>query len=608
MIALISLFSVLGAGAYYFFVRPRRVRVKQERPSLTPQLPALACAAAGLAIWDWDRHKNFFCSSAVLDKLLGLKEDELKGADKKWIGLLHSHDKAQILADFDSHAVYKNQSFRMEFRMRHQAGHYIWLELNATMIGERCIGLAGEITARKKIEQNLWKGALYDPLTGLANRALLLDRIQRQMDKGDKGFALALFHIHDFTALNESLGHRGGDQFLLIFAERFTCLLPKGASLARIGRDQFAFISPPDFSALMADFIKTLCRKLKQNIRIELPSSPALPHDEIGSPAPPHDGIDDISDVTPRFVVAWADYQPNRAKAEDLMNDSEIALREAHKTGERVHFNPHRHHSSSRRVLLDADLRHALARDEMVLYYQPIIRLDDYQISGFEALMRWRHPKFGLISPLEFIPLAEENGLIELLGHFAMSQAALNLSQWQIIYHYQPPLFASVNLSRQELFREDLANDIRHIIKSNHLKDGQLMIEITENLMMRRPDRVSQILSQCQAVGAHIAIDDFGAGYSSLGWLQNMPFNIIKLDRSLIGSCLEDDSKSAAIIKAMIEMAHNMGVKIIAEGVDDSKKGRWLKDMGCDLAQGFFYAHPMDERKLRGFLPRHRLR
>ncbi len=582
--------SLLAAAGVWVY-RQSKSASRGGGGHIRPQIADVAIGAALQCVWDWNIAQRQFWVSPLLEKMLGLAPQALCGAPDKWMALIHPDDRATCLAAFENYARYKNTTFRMEFRLRHAQGHYLWIELRAGMVGERCVGLAGEITQRKQVEERLLHGAIYDPLTGLPNRALLLDRLERMIRaaSAQAGPSLAVLDLHRFREVNEALGHLAGDRLLFLIAQRLTQNAPPGSSVARTGSNQFAFLVPPHIAPRMPELVKELVAHICAPLKIL------------------------EQEVVPSCALGWAEWHDRSEDARALMKDAEIALQQARQmAGERgkiMRFDAHMRRVDARHMAIASDLRHALARKEIEMHYQPIIRLADTKAAGFEALMRWRHPKYGMITPAEFIPLAEESGLIDDLGRFALTSATKELSRWQLIYRHDPPLFVSVNISRRELFRESLAQDVKDSLAQAFLAPGMLKLEVTEGLIMRHPDRAGQSLAQLRAVGAHIAIDDFGAGYSSLGWLQHLPFDVIKIDRALIGEGLAQyGAESAAIVRAVVSMAHDMSVKVVAEGTDSSQKAVSLRDTGCDYAQGFYYAHPMNKDKVRAFLPRNRPR
>ncbi len=576
--------SLLAAASFWLYQLLWGLAEPEVQP-MRPQTKDVAIGAARQGVWDWDMAAGQFSVSPLLEEELGLEPQALCGTAEKWIERIHPDDRVTCLTAFENYAKYKNTTFRMEFRLRHAAGHYLWLELRAGMVGTRCIGLVGEITQRKRIEEHLLRGAIYDPLTGLPNRVLLLDRLDRMIRNIDGGLgpSLALLDLIRFREINEVLGHLAGDHLLSAVAERLAHDAPHGASLARTGSNEFAILLPPRCASQMADLAQALVERVEVPLRI------------LGQ------------EIVPSCALGWSDYRQGRASV--LIGEAEIALQQARAQRSIVRFGADMRRVDSRQMSLASDLRYALSRGEIEMHYQPIIRLADTKAAGFEALMRWRHPKYGMVAPAEFIPLAEESGLINELGRFALTNATKELSGWQLIYRHDPPLFVSVNISRRELFREGLAQDVKDSLAQAFLAPGMLKLEVTEGLIMRHPERAGQLLAQLRAVGAHIAIDDFGTGYSSLGWLQHLPFDVIKIDRALLGDSLAQYGVgAAAIVRAVVGMAHDMSVEVVAEGTDSSQKAVSLRDTGCDYAQGFYYAHPMDKEKVRAFLPRNRPR
>ncbi len=302
--------------------------------------------------------------------------------------------------------------------------------------------------------------------------------------------------------------------------------------------------------------------------------------------------------------IGLALYDPQlHATREDMLNDAEIAMRHGKRMGgNRIEvFRPSMRTLRSDRFGLDADLRRALDRGEIKVLFQPIVRLEDRTVAGFEALLRWDHPRLGRLGPAEFIPLAEETGTIVDLGIFALERTARELSAWQHALDVDPPIFASVNVSSRQLLRHDLLHDVRGVLTRANVSPGTLKLELTESLVMENPEYAAQMLTRIRELGAGLSLDDFGTGYSSLAYLQRFPFDTIKIDQSFV----RQNGKGArpVILRSIVTLAHDLGMEVVAEGVETESDAIELYQLGCEYAQGYAFGHPIsaiEARKLVG--------
>jgi EAL domain-containing protein (putative c-di-GMP-specific phosphodiesterase class I) len=291
------------------------------------------------------------------------------------------------------------------------------------------------------------------------------------------------------------------------------------------------------------------------------------------------------------------------ATREDMLKDAEIAMRHGKRMGgNRIEvFRPSMRTPRPDRFGLDADLRRALGRGEIKVLFQPIVRLEDRTVAGFEALLRWDHPRLGRLGPADFIPLAEETGTIIDLGVFALERTAVELSAWQRALDVDPPIFASVNVSSRQLLRHDLLHDVRAVLTRANVSPGTLKLELTESLVMENPEYAAQMLTRIRALGAGLSLDDFGTGYSSLAYLQRFPFDTIKIDQSFV----RQNGKGArpVILRSIVTLAHDLGMEAVAEGVETESDAIELSQLGCEYAQGYAFGHPIsaiEARKLVG--------
>jgi len=476
-----------------------------------------------------------------------------------------------------------------DFRLRSADGHYLWFALKARPVvgsdGEviRLVGTLTDVTEFKNAEERLLHDAVHDNLTGLPNRQLFLDRLEGvlALAKADAGIrpTVMLVDLDRFKQINDSLGIAVGDSILLTLARRLGRLLKPQDTLARLSGDQYALIlvSERDSERIVA-FAETMRKNLRAPI--------AFNDREIF--------------VTASIGIALADGQPQ--SAEEMLKDAELAMYHGKRIGgDRIEvFKPSMRARKTDRLTLESDLRRALERDEIIVLYQPIVRLEDRSIAGFEALARWDHPKMGRTSPSEFIALAEEIGLIAELGMFVLERTARQLSAWQRSMRQRDAIFVSVNLSSRQLLRQDLINDLRTVIARTGLARGTLKLELTESLVMENPEHAAQMLQRIRELGAGLALDDFGTGHSSLAYLQRFPFDTLKIDQSFVRT--NGKGTRPVILRSMVSLAHDLGMEVVAEGVETDSDAVELYQLGCEYAQGFHFGEPMSADHARALL------
>jgi diguanylate cyclase (GGDEF)-like protein/PAS domain S-box-containing protein len=438
-----------------------------------------------------------------------------------------------------------------------------------------------DTTERKVLEQQLHHQAFYDPLTGLPNRALFMERLQHastRANRRDSGVTVLFVDLDDFKVINDSLGHKAGDQLLKAVAERLkVCLRPEDTA-ARLGGDEFTILV--EDVASVGEGVQ-----IAERIAEVLQSPFTLDEEQVFTTA----------------SIGIALSSPTHERAEDLLRHADLAMyRAKHKGKARYEvFEPSMNHDALRRLRLENELRGALERGEFRVYYQPILTLDGGRISGAEALVRWEHPQRGLLLPEEFLPVAEETGLIAQIGEGVLREACHQMRAWQQRYSAIPPLTVSVNLSPRQLFRPEL---VAEILAETEIDPGSLQLEITEGMLMSNGVRsASKTLRSLKELSIQLAVDDFGMGYSSLSYLKRFPVDFLKIDRSFIAGLGQDGngaSKDAEIVSAMIELTHALGLEAIAEGVETAEQLTQLRNMRCDLAQGNYFSKPLPSEAL----------
>ena len=553
---------------------------------------ALALTGAGDMIWDWDVAADRVFTSPETETMLGLKSGALDGAAATWLEILHPLDRDRFRATLDGIIEQRRGRIARDFRMRTADGHYLWFALRARPVvgsdGEviRLVGTLTDVTEFKTAEERLLHDAVHDNLTGLPNRELFLDRLEAVL-----GFAtgnntlrptVMVIDIDRFKQVNDSVGMALADSILLTVARRLGRLIKPHDTLARLSGDQFGLIvvSERDSTRITA-FAETVSRTLRAPITFN----------------------DREIFLTGSIGLALGDSEPQRA--EERLKDAELAMFHAKRLGgDRIDvFKPAMRARKSDRLSLESDLRRAIEREEITLLYQPIVRLDDRSVAGFEALARWNHPRLGTMSPNEFITIAEETGLIVQLGLFVLERTARQLSTWQRTLRPREPLFASVNVSSRQLLRHDLIQDLRSVLARAPLSRGSLKLELTESVVMENPEHAAQMLHRIRELGAGLALDDFGTGYSSLAYLQRFPFDTIKIDQSFVR--MTSKGTRPVILRSIITLAHDLGMDVVAEGAETDSDAVELFQLGCEYAQGFVFGEPMTPERARQLLQPH---
>ena len=550
---------------------------------------ALALTGAGDLIWDWDVSADKVFTSQETEHLLGLKRGVLEGPAAQWLDFLHPLDRDRFRASLDSVVEQRRGRLTQDFRLRAEDGHYLWFTLKARPVvgsdGEvvRLVGTLTDVTDFKNAEERLLFDAVHDNLTGLPNRELFIDRMEAAFAyaRSDPQMrpAVMLIDLDRFKQVNDSVGIAVGDSILLTIARRLARVLKPQDTLARLSGDQFALILMSEREpARIVAFAETMRRTLRAPI--------AFNDREIF--------------ITASIGLALSENQ--QVRTEEVLKDAELAMYYAKRIGgDRIEiFKPAMRSRKTDRLTMESELRRAIEREEIKVLYQPIVRLEDRAIAGFEALARWDHPKMGRLSPAEFISIAEEIGLIFDLGLFVLDRTARQLAQWQAANRGKEPIFASVNVSSRQLLRHDLIQDLRSVLARHTVARGTLKLEITESLVMENPEHAAQILTRVRELGAGLSMDDFGTGHSSLAYLQRFPFDTIKIDQSFVRTTTR--GTRPVILRSIISMAHDLGMEVVAEGAETDSDAVELYQLGCEYAQGFTFGEPMSPEAARDLL------
>jgi diguanylate cyclase (GGDEF)-like protein/PAS domain S-box-containing protein len=538
---------------------------------------ALAITGSGDIVWDWDVLRDRITTRPDVARPLGLGIGNLNGAARSWLPVLHPDDRDMFRTTLDTVLEHRKGKISRTLRLRSADGHYFWYLLRARPVvgsdGEviRCVGTMIDISDQKKAEERLLHDAVHDNLTGLPNRELFLNRLEAvvAIARSEETVRPSVFviDIDRFKQVNDELGISAGDTILLTIARRLSRVLKPRDALARFDGDQFALMllseQEPSRIAAVADAIKQAINAPITFARKEIVLTASI------------------------GLVSWTSGQTT---SEDMAKDAELAMQQAKRFGgDRIEpFRPAFRSVGTDRLQFEADLRRAMERNEFHVVYQPIVRLEDHSVAGFEALLRWEHPRRGNIPPSEFIPVAEQCGLIVQLGLFVMQRAADELNQWQRQLNNQE-LFVSVNLSNRQLIRRDLVSDVRSVVARASIKPRCFRLELTESLVMDNPEQSSHLLERLKQLGIGLSLDDFGTGYSSLSYLTRFPFDTIKIDKSFVD---DTSPKRAVLLRSMVSMAHDLGLAVVTEGVSDEADADQLRDIGCEYVQSYMFGPP----------------
>lgn len=544
---------------------------------------ALAAKGANDGLWDWDLVNEDIYYSQRWMEILGIVPGENHVATRDcWLNLIHPDEREAVTAELVAHLEGQIEHFENEHRVLHRDGEYRWVLIRGQAVRDengRAIRIAGsmsDVTNRKKAEEKLAYDAIHDNLTGLPNRKNLMLRLERSIKRkrftSSYNFAVLFIDLDRFKTVNDTLGHQAGDELLQSITEKLSLVVRPSDMVARLGGDEFI---------VLADNVKSLQQvtSIASRILAELQKSVKIAGQDIY--------------ISASIGIVWN--STDHKTPDEIIRDADLAMYRAKVKGKARYeiFDFQMHTQKLSQLQLEIDLRRAIKNQEFLLYYQPIVALGTEKIAGFEVLIRWNHPERGIISPLDFIPIAEETGLILPIGNWVMQEACRQMHEWRETYPAARNLIITINLSARQLEQFDLIPQIKGILEETRLDPGFLKLEITENVVMNNAEHSVKTISELREMGIRVSIDDFGAVYSSLSYLHRFPIDTLKIDRSFVNR-IGQDVESSEIVQTIINLASNLGMEVVAEGVETLEQLDFLRNINCNYGQGYYYSRPID--------------
>lgn len=531
-----------------------------------------------------DRDGVITYESPSLERVLGWRPEELIG--RSVFDFVHEADRADALLAFGRVVDDGSEAIRAEVRFLHKDGAWRTLEAVARNLLDEpgvqgIIVNARDVTERKEAEDRLLFDAFHDKLTGLPNRALFMDRVGHLIQRGSRSdaapFAVLFLDMDRFKVVNDSLGHMVGDQLLMAVARRLSRSLRPGDTVARLGGDEFTMLLD---GATLED-ARRVARRIEEDF-----SAPF----QIGE----HELFTTVS-------VGIAVGDPRYAHPEEMLRDADVAMYRAKEGGRaRVEvFDESMRTEAVARLTLENELRRALSQGELVVHYQPIVRLDDGALRAFEALVRWAHPERGLLAPAAFLRIAEDTGLVLPLGTFVLESVCAQVSAWLEDPGRAVPVH--VNVSADQLSRPDFVDAVAGALERSRIPSNLLSLELTESIMMQNAEATVRTLERLSELGVGLAIDDFGTGYSSLSYLHRFPTSSVKIDRSFVARMGPQD-RQRGIVRTIIDLARDLSMGVVAEGIETEEQAAVLRDLQCEAGQGYLFARPQDAAAATAFL------
>ncbi|MFI0414497.1 MAG: EAL domain-containing protein [Candidatus Thiodiazotropha sp.] len=539
----------------------------------------LAMRGANDGVYDWNLQTNGIYYSPRWKSMLGFEDHELPNEIATWEDLVEDKDRDRSLEMLSDYIKGKRDNYHIEFKMRHKDGHWVDILSRAFLVRDaqgnanRIVGTHVDISEKKRQEARILKQAHFDGLTGLPNRFLAMDRLSQLLKEAsrDKSKVAILFlDLDGFKRVNDTLGHETGDRLLVQAAGRLKTAVRDGDSVCRLGGDEFV----------------VLLRNLA-----ELADARKVAHNLISQFRYPFNL--DERELVVTTSIGIAIYPSDGATPTELLRNADTAMYHSKEQGRNTFnfFTNEMNLNVSRMLEVEEQLHGAQERHEFSVVYQPVVELQSNRVVAAEALLRWNNPVLGTVSPDEFIPIAEQTGVIIDIGRYVLQQAVENALRWREMLDHEFKI--AINLSPRQFRDTTLVDDIKDLLECNGLKANALVLEVTEGVLMSGQQDIEHALSRLHNIGISLAMDDFGTGYSSLNYLRKYPFDMLKVDRSFVND-LTVDPADCELVSASILMAHGLGLEVVAEGVETEDQLQQLRDMQCEYAQGYLFSRPIN--------------
>ncbi|MES9847842.1 MAG: EAL domain-containing protein [Candidatus Thiodiazotropha sp.] len=538
----------------------------------------LAMHGANDGVYDWNLQTNEIYYSPRWKSMLGYEDHELPNKISTWEDLVEDRDRERSLEMLSDYIKGKRENYHIEFKMCHKDGHWVDILSRAFLVRDaqgnanRIVGTHVDISEKKRQEARILKQAHFDGLTGLPNRFLAMDRLSqllKEASRDESKVAILFLDLDGFKRVNDTLGHETGDRLLVQAAERLKTAVRDGDSVCRLGGDEFVVLLRN--LAELAD-----ARKVARNLILQFRYPFSL----------------DERELVVTTSIGIAVYPSDGVTPTELLRNADTAMYHSKEQGRNTFnfFTTEMNLNVSRMLEVEEQLHGALERQEFSVVYQPVIELQSNRIVAAEALLRWNNPTLEMTSPEEFIPIAEQTGMILDIGRYVLQQAVGNALHWQQMLNHEFKI--AINLSPSQFRDPMLVDYIKDLLERSGLKMDSLVLEITESVLMSGKQDIEHALSRLRKVGINLAMDDFGTGYSSLSYLRKYPFDVLKVDRSFINDLAVDPADNE-LVNASILMAHGLGLKVVAEGVETEDQLRQLRDMQCEYVQGYLFSRPV---------------
>jgi diguanylate cyclase (GGDEF)-like protein/PAS domain S-box-containing protein len=550
----------------------------------------LAIQGANDGIWDWNLNQNTIYFSQRCNDIIGYKEQKMGASLEEWLLCVHPDDRDRLQQAIEHHLDGLTDHLECEVQMLFNGGGTRWVLTRGLAVRDarnrpyRIAGSISDITALKLAQEQLAYDAYHDALTSLPNRVLFLDRLEQALERRRRyhqdGLAVLFLDLDHFKVVNDSLGHQAGDQLLIQISSRLQKIIRASDTVARMGGDEFVVLLE---SANNASYACNVAERIEDVIRMPIH---ILEHELV------------ISASIGVVMITDDHHQPS-----DVLRDADVAMYRAKSLGKNRYelFEINLSHRASERLEIEKSLITALDKKEYRIHFQPIYSFPNRQIVGLEALLRLYPGGKNPIPPAVFIPIAEEMGLINEIGDWVLLESCRKMSEWHQRYPDESHLNLHINISVKQLVSPTFVRRVQEILDISKLEPSRLAFEITENVFTENIDQISLVLEQLTMLGIKIMIDNFGTGYASLGYIRRFPINTIKLDRNFIFPA-EYDEKNAEVVKAILVLANQLGLKAVAEGIETEEQAEYLVDLKCHFGQGFLFSRPLEINKVEEYL------